>query len=270
MRCEEAQELITALVDNELSRPERSFIESHLKDCPKCRLIYGQEQALKREVRMAGAGVSAPAELREKILFDRRTLPEKAESAKGREWLVWAVRPSLRPAFVLALLILLAFPTLYLMRPMDQPIPLSALKTHQEILAGTISFTRAENQEGIKEQLLRAAEARFSPMGYDLSMMNLLAVGGLEQEAGGRKLLVTIYEGQGLFLTCYTFLGTEEDAPDEAERFFDPDKKINFYTFSRNGVNGVLHREGKVICILVSRMPLPELLALARSKAQPS
>lgn len=270
MRCEEAQELITALVDNEISHPERSSIESHLKDCPKCQLIYAREQALKREVRMAGASMSAPADLREKIQSDRRIFPQRAESAKRWKWLVWPVKPSLRPAFVLALLILLVLPTLYLMGPTEQSIPLSALNTHKKIVAGAISFTKAGDQEGIKELLLRSVGGRFAPMGYDLSMMNLQAVGGIVQEVGGRKLLVTIYEGQGLFLTCYTFLGTEEDAPAEATRFFDSGKKITFYTFSRNGVNGVFHREGQVICVLVSQMSLRELLALARSKAQPS
>lgn len=31
-----------------------------------------------------------------------------------------------------------------------------------------------------------------------------------------------------------------------------------------------MHREGKLICILVSKLPMEELLALARSKARPS
>ena len=45
-------------------------------------------------------------------------------------------------------------------------------------------------------------------------------------------------------------------------------------TFAREapqgGMNAVLHREGDVICILASEMPMEELLALARSKASPS
>jgi hypothetical protein len=45
---------------------------------------------------------------------------------------------------------------------------------------------------------------------------------------------------------------------------------MNFYAFSRGGVNAVLHREGEIICILASAMPMDELLALAKSKAKPS
>ena len=104
-------------------------------------------------------------------------------------------------------------------------------------------------------------------MGYDLSMMNLEPVAGTVQTFAGRRVLVALYQGDGGFLTCYTFLGAENDAPREAQPFFDPDKKMTFYTYSLGGTNAVLHREGKLICILVSGMPMPDLLALARSKA---
>ena len=32
--------------------------------------------------------------------------------------------------------------------------------------------------------------------------------------------------------------------------FFDPERKMEFYTFSRDEIHAVLHREGNVICIL--------------------
>jgi hypothetical protein len=156
------------------------------------------------------------------------------------------------------------------MRPTDVSIPLVALQIHEKIVQGSTSFIKAGNQQTLKEQLARSVEGSFAPMGYDLSMMSLQAVGGVVQQAGSRKILVTIYEGKGPSLTCHTFLGTEEDAPANASIFLDPEKKINFYTFSRAGISGVLHREGKVICILVSSMPMQDLLAIARSRAQPS
>ena len=100
--------------------------------------------------------------------------------------------------------------------------------------------------------------------------MNVQPEGGMVQEINGRKVLVTVYTGNGLSVTCFTFLGTEGDAPENATAFFDPGKKIKFYTFAKDGFNAVLHREGNVICILVSEMPAQELLALARSKSHAS
>lgn len=271
MNCEEAKELITALIDEELSDLERASIESHLQECVGCQLIHRQEQALKGEIRTAAASVTVPADLRGKILSDMRIPPQRDQAPQGWEWLGWLSQLTARPAFVLTLLLLLALPAVYLMRSSKEPsIPRFALESHNKIVAGTFAYAKEKSREKLKEKLLRSVEGRFAPMGYDLSMMGLRPVGGTVQEVGGRKILVAIYEGKAPSLTCYTFLGTEKDVPDDATLFFDPEKKITFYTFSRDGVNGVFHRQGKLICILVSKMPLPELLALARSKAQPS
>jgi hypothetical protein len=107
-------------------------------------------------------------------------------------------------------------------------------------------------------------------MGYDLEAMKLHPVAGAVHEVNGRKLLVAVYRGEGGSLLCYTFLGSEADAPPHAARFFDPDMKMNFYAFSQAGINAILHREGDVICILAAEMPMDELLALVRSKARPT
>ena len=270
MKCEEAQELITALIDNELSDAERSSIESHLKECMRCQFVHRQEQALKREVRTAAASVTVPADLREKILADMRIPVQRDQTRQGREWLGWLSPLAVRPAFVFTLLFLLALPAIYLIRSKEPSVPRFALENHSRIVAGSFAYAKEESQEKLKEKLVQSVEGRFAPMEYDLSMMGLQPVGGTVQEVGGRKILVVLYEGTAPSLTCYTFLGTEKDVPDDATLFFDAEKKINFYTFSRGGVNGVIHREGSVICILVSQLSMGDLLALARSKAQPS
>lgn len=155
------------------------------------------------------------------------------------------------------------------MQPREH-IGLTTLATHEKVIGGGAALVRAASPADVQRELSRSVEDQFAPMGYDLSAMNLRVAGGLVDEVKGRKVLVTLYEGENPSLTCYTFLGTERDAPQGAALFFDAQKKINFYLFSRGGVNGVLHREGNVICILVSKMPLSDLLEVARSKARPS
>ena len=144
---------------------------------------------------------------------------------------------------------------------------LSALVVHEKIIRGELSFIKSGSPEEIRETLYRSVGGAFEPMTYDLTAMKLKAVGGTVREFDGRKVLVTIYEGDGLTVTCYTFLGTETDAPPAADRFYDAVKKANFYSYSRGGINEVLHRDGNLICILVSSLPAPQLLTLARSNA---
>jgi anti-sigma factor (TIGR02949 family) len=270
MNCDEAQELITALVDQELRDPERNSVAAHLQECANCRSVLENEQAIKQEVRAAGERIRAPSQLRERVLSDPRIFPEKSRSARGWRDYVWPTPPILRPVLAAALLLIVALPAFYVFQQRTTPIALAALETYDRFLNGELPVHRTENTNEIIGQLTRAVGGRFHPMGYDLRAMNLEPVAGLVREIQGRKILVAVYQGQGGSLFCYTFLGSEEDAPPSAARFFDPDKKMNFYAFTRGRVNAVLHREGEVICILASEMPMQELLALAESKARSS
>ena len=268
MRCQDAQELITGLVDNELSSEERLSIDGHLKECPKCALIYEHERVLKRHIHSAGVSVGVPVDLRAKILAAAsENFPGAAANEGPLRVFGWLAMPSLKAAFVGAALVTLVVALFYFWLP-RQNVSLSALETHQKILAGRIIIARADNRAELVQMMIQAVAGKFAPMGYDLSMMKLRPVGGLVQEIGDRKLLVSSYQGGGPAITCFTFLGTDKDAPPDAEVFFDAEKKMNFYAFFRDGVNAVLHREGEVICILVSKMPMPDLLAIAREKAR--
>jgi anti-sigma factor (TIGR02949 family) len=267
MKCEQVQELITGLVDNELSDLERSTIESHLEECPTCEWAYEQERALKREIRKVGATVVAPAGLRKKILSDQRIFPKETESPKRWTKLVLPLQPFRRPVFGLALLVILVILSLYFMQPSSQPISLAALRLQEKIIRGEVHVREARSQQELNNWLSRAVDSQFGPIVYDFSSMNVKPVGGLVQEVKGRQMLVAVFRGNSLYVSCFTFLGTEEDAPKNATVFFDRDKKMKFYIFSTDGIHAVLHREGNVICILVSNMPPEELLSLVRGSS---
>ncbi|HZA52767.1 MAG TPA: hypothetical protein VE616_00845, partial [Candidatus Udaeobacter sp.] len=183
---------------------------------------------------------------------------------------IWPIPHLARPALAAGLLLAIALPAFFLLKPKSEPIAAAALKTYDLFARGEFSVRRTENPDEIVEQLTRAVGGHFHPMGYDFTAMHLRPVAGLMREIQGRKILVVVYQGPGGTLFCYTFLGSEEDAPPNSAKFFDAAKKINLYAFSRGGVNAVFHREGAVICVLASEMPMEDLLALARSKAKPS
>jgi hypothetical protein len=175
-----------------------------------------------------------------------------------------------RPALGGALVIAVVFFAFYFFEYKREPIAISALEFYDRILKGELPVQIAANPDEIAGQLSEAVGGRFHPMGYDFTAMDLRPVAGLVRKIQGRKVLLAIYRGRGDAIFCYTFIGDEEDVPPTAARFFDPDKNINFYAFSSRRVNAVLHREGEVLCLLASEMPMDKLLALAKSKAKPS
>jgi len=266
MKCKEAEELISALADNELSEQERSSIEGHLKDCPRCQRAYEWHQSLNSEIRMVSASVVAPIDLRQRIVSDQRTMPKEAES-NSRGKLILRLQPFLRPAFASALLVILLISIIFLMHRPSQPISLAALQIRTKIDEGEIPLQKATNTDELHDWLRRAVDGKFGPLGYDFSPLGVKPIGGTVQEVEGRQILVAVFRGNGLSITCFTFLGTEEDAPKNATVFFDPEIRIRFYSFSRNGINAVLHRENNTICMLTSNMPPEELLSLVRSSS---
>lgn len=270
MTCGEAEELITALVDGESRGAERALLEAHLHECADCRSALATERALKQAIRDSGTRLRAPVALRTGILSDRRIFPEQGRTAKGWREHLWPMPPVLRPALAAAIVLLIALPAYYLADFRREPITVAALETYDLFLQGNLPTRRAEDADEIVAYLSRAVGGRFHPMGYDFSAMDFRPVAGSVRELQGRKILVAIYQGPRGAIFCYTFLGSDDDAPPNAARFFDADKKINFYAYSRGRINAVFHREGEVICILASQIPMAELLAVTRSKARPS
>jgi hypothetical protein len=173
-------------------------------------------------------------------------------------------------AVVVALFGVSVFSARYWLQSPHFPIVPGIFESYRQIAHGEIIPDETRDMTELKERLRLSVRGKFAPMAYDFSLMDLQLVGGLFQEIANRPVLITVYRGSGSTLICYTFLGSEEDSPAVAEVMFDPEKRMNFYQFFHAGTNAVMHREGQVVCILVSQMPMNELLALARSKAQAS
>jgi hypothetical protein len=264
MHCDEAQELITAELDGELAAAEALALDGHLSACESCRSARAAESRLKQQLKLARQSIAAPAHLRQalekKIAGQNRVA---AASHGAREWfrvLNW------RPALAAAVVVLALAGVIYTRWPGEE-IARAALNTHASIMSGKTLLAPAGDPKSLREELARAVGGRFKPVSPDLSMMKLYPVSGFIQRIGDRDVLVTVYQGDGPTVTCFTFIGSEADAPRDAERFYDSDMRINFYTFASGGVNGLLHREGDVICLLASTMPAADLLAAVRGKS---
>ncbi|MGH7887096.1 MAG: anti-sigma factor family protein [Candidatus Binatia bacterium] len=330
MRCDEAQELITARVDDEIGAEERAAIDAHLQTCADCALVFEQESVLKRRIRLAALQISAPVELRRLIegkgaaaepvkktwggwslrgrfampslrligarsaalglikkawsewsFRDQFALPSwrrnEEESATSppvkKVWRGWSVRawlalPTWRRALISAMFVSIVALILYAQQHEEKDVGIASevFTIHASILSGNVALLRAVNLAAMRKELAHAVGDRFKPVVLDLSLVKLYPVAGFVQTIGGRDVLVTIYQGDGPAVTCFTFLGSETDAPQGAERFLDAEMGINFYSFTREELNGVLHQEGDVICLLVSKMAPADLLALLRGK----
>ncbi|MGB7951968.1 MAG: zf-HC2 domain-containing protein [Candidatus Binatia bacterium] len=267
MRCEEAQELITGLVDGELSPQESLLIKAHFGDCRQCPRIYSLEWSLKRALRDAAMNIHAPAALKEKLLRDQGRSLSRTRFSGFLGSLPRFSTFSAQAAVITALFFIPILSARYWLHSPYVPIVPGIFQNYRQITHGEIVPSEMASLPKLKERLMQSVDGKFAPMAYDFSTMELHLMGGMVQEIAKRKVLVAVYKGSGATVICYTFLGSEADALAVAEMIFDPEKRMNFFQFFHAGTNAVMHREGNVMCILMSQMAADELLVLARAKA---
>lgn len=267
MECGQAQELITALIDDELGAEEQRALEAHVQVCPRCQRAQAAEGRLKQRIQLARREVTAPAALRrdiERSMAGRGAVNDGKPANPVARWFSF---PIWRPAWAVALILLVGAGVFYYAKPAPPDFAGATIDGHRDLLSGKTSLVRYDDPHRLRQELSRAVGGRFAPVAFDLSMMKLQPVSGFVQKVAGRDVLVTVYQGDGPAITCFTFLGSESDAPSGAERFFDADMKMNFYSFSKDGISAVMHQEGEIICILVAKMAPANLLALLRGKS---
>ena len=267
--CEEAQELITGLVDNELSTEDTDSITVHFGQCNECAQSYSREFALKRLLKQTAQAMQAPRALRNSVISQARFYQRKR-----RFLALWQIprRASALAYQTTTIIALLALPILiahFWRTSSHAPIAVGIFQSYRQITNDEVVPITMHSLAELRERLRQDVDGSFSPMAYDFSAMNIHVVGGMVQEIAMRKVLVAVYKGNDRTIICYTFLGAETDAPEVAEMFVDAEKNMNFHQFSTAQINAVMHAEGAVNCVLVSDLPMPQLLQLARAKAHP-
>jgi len=165
----------------------------------------------------------------------------------------------------MALLLLFLVPMAFLVIDSRQAIPITSLEIHRAVVSGEMDYVKSETPELVAQELSRAVGGRFVPPVYDLSEFGLHTAGGFRQKVRDREVLVTVYQGNAETLTCHTFLGDGTDIPEGAQLVYDPLNGRKYFTFSDGSINGVLQRYGDELCVLVSRLPMDELIRVARS-----
>ena len=72
--CEKCREMISCLLDGELSQAEQSLVREHIASCPECRSVYDAFSAVSEQMHEEEP---LPEELHEKIMSGIKAKPKK-------------------------------------------------------------------------------------------------------------------------------------------------------------------------------------------------
>jgi hypothetical protein len=245
------EEYLSADVDGALSPAERQAVSAHLAACVDCRQRQADERALKALLHERIPIVSAPAELRQRVI-----------TALGREDSRPAARHrrfSRRPLWVGslgALAAAAAVAVIILVGGLGRPPANAALEAAvNDYLSAERSFAPSSALNTPADLALALTSEFGYPFIWDFSPLGLTMAGArIEHRAGGRAIAYSFYKGKAGSVLCINLRQVDFTYPPGGEELHG----VRFYRY-RNLWIGVVNY-GSVFCYFVSRLTPAQML----------
>ncbi|HYB91259.1 MAG TPA: anti-sigma factor [Candidatus Binataceae bacterium] len=244
---------LSAHADGELSGEEQRAADEHLAGCAECRARLFEERAIKAMLREGAALMSAPADVREKILTaiadeDKRKSP-LAVLRRARVWVPLVLAAA-------AAVIFLVLPGRF---ARETPVPVFdiAISSYQ-----TVAVHFEPNVEAIPPgDTSNAYLGHF--MGHEMPdyIWNFgtsgykLAGRRLDRLQDGRDVVYTLYRGENDSIFCVFFEAREDELP--RGQTFASGAHV-FFRYRGHSLCLTKYPEGDFYCVLVSLRPVDE------------
>jgi anti-sigma factor RsiW len=251
-------EWIDDLVSGELSEDRRAQLESHLASCEACAAELDALRALRAATRGLAGEVAPPASLEGVVrsTLDGAEEPRAAPGGDGRRWSWLAVA---------AILILVVVGAWWLRSPSQAGLPSAAFESYRLHRDGQLPHAIMTSDEKVLEGFFER-QLPFPTRVIDLRMMDYALVGGRVHVLEGRPSALYAYRGPGgEVVLCQMLPGSLDELPPPDQT--QEERAFTFQVYRDGSLTAVFWLEGEILCVLVSGMPAPELLALAREKA---
>ena len=252
-------EWIDDLVSGELSEDRRPELEAHLSSCDACRAELDALRALRGATRRLTDDAEVPATLETAVRSTLDAAVEEPPASVGRGGRPWAwVAAAAAVALVVA-------GVWWIRVPPHSGLPSAAVESYRLHRDGQLPHAIVTADEAVLEGFFER-QLGFPARVIDLRMMEYTLAGGRVHELQGRPSALYAYRGPGgRVVLCQMLLGTLGELP-PPDRVHE-ERGFTFQVYERGELTAVFWLEGEVLCVLVSDMPAPELLGLAREKA---
>src|SRR5579883_490148 len=250
------EQYLSADIDGELSPAESQAVSSRLSSCADCRQRQADERAFKALLRQQIPILSAPPELRRKIVaaLDRedaaRVPPQVRRFSRLPLWLGWAGAAA--AAAAIFVVVLMSSP-----RRHSPPSP-----GNPALEAAANDYLKAEHEfvpgSGLNTQtdLANALTMNFGyPFIWDFSSLGLnLAGGQIVHRPDGQLVAYSLYKGKGQSILCINLRQMDFSFPPGGHALHG----VRFYRYRGLWIGVVNY--GSVFCYFVTRMSPQQML----------
>lgn len=247
------------LVDGRLTPTEVAEVQAHLAQCPKCRIDLDRLQSARAALHSLRAE-PAPAILRDVVSAaldreDARTQP------RGRDLRWWAGAAA-------AAVLVLATAVWWAGRTSPESLVDGARVNHDAVAnPGFAPDAWITPEAAALEAAFASRQDSIPPIRViDLAMMGWTLEGGQVVRLADRSAALYGYRRpDGRRVICQMYAGVLEDLPSTSD--IRQHRGFTFQVYERQGVTLVFWQEGRIVCVLASRLPPAEVVQLAFDKA---
>jgi anti-sigma factor RsiW len=208
MNCDEAKNLIHALIDGELDAMHAAAVEAHAESCAACAAELSSLRELQKKIAAAHLGYRAPKSLRRGI---EDALPRPLVRARRREWLKgFGAGAGLSAIAASAAFILL------MRNDGDQVILSDIVSAHLRSLEpGHLTDVLSSDRHSVKPWF--TGKLAIAPPVVDLSADGFALAGGRLDAIGGKMVAAIVYRRRAHIINLFAVAGVVKPHPPVTE-----------------------------------------------------
>ncbi len=260
MKCEEVKELVTAMVDGEITKEEEKRLSLHLQECINCSRKLREERALKRRVSGLYKDKRAGEALKEEVLrmIDERTTTFPAVVVKQFPVSLFA---GVALALVLIVFAYIYFHPLIGTGRFPEKLLTYTGKLIEKHEKGVLSLEYPTSDPSLLEEYFKKhEEINFEVPVPDMRASGYELLGGSVEKINSIPFAISVYKSDKTIVLNIMFEGIEFEGEEFGEERIDEKSGMEFYLSSRGEVNSVAWWMGEELCIAVSKLPPEKLI----------
>lgn len=260
MKCEEVKELLTAMVDGEITKEEENRLSLHLEECINCSRKLREERALKRRVNKLYKEKRAGEALKEEVLkmIDERTTTFPAIVVKQFPVSLFA---GVGLALVLIIFSYIYFHPLIGAKRFPEKLISHAGKLIEKHEKGLLSLEFPTSDPRLLEEYFKKhEEINFEVPVPDMRESGYELLGGSVEKINSIPFAISVYKSERTIVLNIMFEGIEFEGKEFGEERIDERSGMEFYISSHGEVNSIAWWMGEELCIAVSKLPREKLI----------
>ncbi len=260
MKCDEVKELLSTMVDGEITKDEEVVLSAHLKECSTCSDKLKEERVLKMRVGKLYRDRRADNSFKEEVfkMINERTTTLPGVVVRQFPLPIFA---GVGLALVLIFFFYIYFYPSYETKGFHGGLMTYAEETIEKIQRGVPAIEYPTSDPRLLEGYFKKHdEINFEVPVPDMRGAGYELIGGSVKKIKSIPVAISVYKSEKAIVLNIMCEGLEFEGKEFGEEHLDEKSGMEFYLSSHGKVNSVAWWMGEELCIAISPLPQEKLI----------